>query len=263
MARNEMHSCEIEDSTATERHRPGRKIFLVTLAERPHPFPSRTRKLSSPAPKILRGQPFGNIGRRQDFCVFRAPACRPWASPRRSRARLRRRYPWHDDRADRARRAAPAIGAERDGARRDRLILVAERRSTRGRRPGANCRPAGAGLVSDERRRGGRRAPDTGVARPTPVRAHHAGRCGSRPRELRVAIARRPPPAWPDRARRADGCRPRGDPPGPGRSTRDAGPRQQRIAEPARLAESLPTPDGARHAGALDQSRPEREHAGE
>ena len=41
----------------------------VTLAERPHPFPSRTRKLSSPAPKILRGQPFGKIGRRQDFCV--------------------------------------------------------------------------------------------------------------------------------------------------------------------------------------------------
>jgi hypothetical protein len=44
--------------------------ILVTLAERPHPFPSRTRKLSSPAPKILRGQPFGKIGRRQDFGVF-------------------------------------------------------------------------------------------------------------------------------------------------------------------------------------------------
>ena len=50
------------------RTRPDAKI-LVTLAERPHPFPSRTRKLSSPAPKILRGQPFGKIGRRQDFCV--------------------------------------------------------------------------------------------------------------------------------------------------------------------------------------------------
>src|SRR5450759_5175901 len=44
-------------------------MTLVTPAERPHPFPSRTRKLSSPAPKILRGQPFGKIGRRQDFCV--------------------------------------------------------------------------------------------------------------------------------------------------------------------------------------------------
>src|SRR5919201_7042769 len=45
--------------------------ILVTLAERPYPFPSRTRKSSSPAPKILRGQPFGKIGRRQDFCVSR------------------------------------------------------------------------------------------------------------------------------------------------------------------------------------------------
>ena len=44
----------------------------MTLAERPYPFPSRTRKSSSPAPKILRGQPFGKIGRRQDFCVFGA-----------------------------------------------------------------------------------------------------------------------------------------------------------------------------------------------
>src|SRR5262249_4302531 len=43
--------------------------ILVTLAERPYPFPSRTRKSSSPAPKILRGQLFGKIGRRQDFCV--------------------------------------------------------------------------------------------------------------------------------------------------------------------------------------------------
>ena len=46
-----------------------RNEIPVTLAERPHPFPSRTRKLSSPAPKILRGQPFGKIGRRRDFCV--------------------------------------------------------------------------------------------------------------------------------------------------------------------------------------------------
>ena len=38
----------------------------MTQAERPHPFPSRPRKLSSPAPKILRGQLLGNIGRRQD-----------------------------------------------------------------------------------------------------------------------------------------------------------------------------------------------------
>src|SRR3990170_923227 len=48
---------------------PGRhlKIVPVTLAERLHPFPSRTRKLSSPAPKILGGQPPGKIGRRRDI----------------------------------------------------------------------------------------------------------------------------------------------------------------------------------------------------
>ena len=43
------------------------KIVPVTLAERLHPFPSRTRKLSSPAPKILGGQPPGKIGRRRDI----------------------------------------------------------------------------------------------------------------------------------------------------------------------------------------------------
>src|SRR5881392_3169495 len=73
---------EIEDRSNGARagHEPRRsqpndvqtQQILVTLAERPYPFPSRTRKSSSPAPKILRGQPFGKIGRRQDFCVFKA-----------------------------------------------------------------------------------------------------------------------------------------------------------------------------------------------
>src|SRR4029079_7067810 len=43
------------------------KMIPVTLAERLHPFPSRTRKLSSPAPKILGGQLPGKIGRRRDY----------------------------------------------------------------------------------------------------------------------------------------------------------------------------------------------------
>src|SRR4026209_2065288 len=51
---------------------PGRgrrqlKMIPVTLAERLHPFPSRTRKLSSPAPKILGGPLPGKIGRRRGF----------------------------------------------------------------------------------------------------------------------------------------------------------------------------------------------------
>ena len=63
------------------------KIIPVTLAERNHPFPSRTRKLSSPAPKILGGQLPGKIGRRRDnFCFrpFRAQRCSGNAWPARS-----------------------------------------------------------------------------------------------------------------------------------------------------------------------------------
>src|SRR4051812_5044562 len=62
LARTHVRRRDAADPQSTQK-------ILVTLAERPHPFPSRTRKLSSPAPKILRGQPFGKIGRRQDFCV--------------------------------------------------------------------------------------------------------------------------------------------------------------------------------------------------
>jgi hypothetical protein len=53
--------------------------ILVTPAERPYPFPSRTRKSSSPAPKILRGQPLGKIGRRRGLLRFRRGADRPGA----------------------------------------------------------------------------------------------------------------------------------------------------------------------------------------
>lgn len=37
----------------------------VAIAKKVHPFPSRTRKLSSSAPMILWGQPHGKIGRRR------------------------------------------------------------------------------------------------------------------------------------------------------------------------------------------------------
>ena len=37
----------------------------VSIAMRVHPFPSRTRQLSSSVPKILGGQPPGKIGRRR------------------------------------------------------------------------------------------------------------------------------------------------------------------------------------------------------
>ena len=39
----------------------------VAMAKRSHPFPSRTRKLSSSAPMVLRGKPRGRVGRRRSI----------------------------------------------------------------------------------------------------------------------------------------------------------------------------------------------------
>src|SRR5918911_3132682 len=39
----------------------------VTMAEGEHPVPSRTRKLSPPAPMVLPGQLGGRVGRRRTF----------------------------------------------------------------------------------------------------------------------------------------------------------------------------------------------------
>jgi hypothetical protein len=44
-----------------------RFFFLVATPERSHPFPSRTRKLSSPGPMVLQGQPCGRVGRCRGF----------------------------------------------------------------------------------------------------------------------------------------------------------------------------------------------------
>src|SRR3569623_212193 len=44
-----------------------RIFFLVATPERSHPFPSRTRKLSSPGPMVLQGQPCGRVGRCRGF----------------------------------------------------------------------------------------------------------------------------------------------------------------------------------------------------
>ncbi len=41
--------------------------FPVVISKRPHPIPSRTRKLSSSEPMVLHGKPCGRVGRRRDF----------------------------------------------------------------------------------------------------------------------------------------------------------------------------------------------------
>ena len=40
-------------------------VFSVAIAKRSHPFPSRTRKLSSSAPMVLHGRLCGRVGRRR------------------------------------------------------------------------------------------------------------------------------------------------------------------------------------------------------
>src|SRR4051812_24180892 len=42
-------------------------FFLAATPERSHPFPSRTRKLSSPGPMVLQGQLCGRVGRCRGF----------------------------------------------------------------------------------------------------------------------------------------------------------------------------------------------------
>src|SRR5439155_6339644 len=42
-------------------------FFPASIPERSHPFPSRTRKLSSPGPMVLQGQPCGRVGRCRGF----------------------------------------------------------------------------------------------------------------------------------------------------------------------------------------------------
>lgn len=53
------------------------------MAEGIHPVPSRTRKLSPPAPMVLPGQPGGRVGRRRTLRRRAAPVrARPFAFPR-------------------------------------------------------------------------------------------------------------------------------------------------------------------------------------
>ena len=51
--------------TSTRRMNERFRNFPVTLAEGSHPFPSRTRQLSPPAPMVLHWQRCGRVGRRR------------------------------------------------------------------------------------------------------------------------------------------------------------------------------------------------------
>jgi hypothetical protein len=60
-----MQSDLLDTNPAGFALRPG--FFLAAIPERSHPFPSRTRKLSSPGPMVLQGQPCGRVGRCRGF----------------------------------------------------------------------------------------------------------------------------------------------------------------------------------------------------
>ena len=49
------------------RRKRGHPQFPVVISKRPHPIPSRTRKLSSSEPMVLHGKPCGRVGRRRDY----------------------------------------------------------------------------------------------------------------------------------------------------------------------------------------------------
>ncbi len=66
-------------------------LSLVVLAQRIHPFPSRTRSLSSAARMVLPGRPGGRVRRRQH--IFGPTSVREWALLFCPEIRVRRRRP--------------------------------------------------------------------------------------------------------------------------------------------------------------------------
>ena len=76
---------EIVTQTRASSRRNDFYRFPVVIAAKSHPIPSRTRKLSSPAPMVLQGRPCGRVGRRRIFLGDPRQQCRgfrlfmPWA----------------------------------------------------------------------------------------------------------------------------------------------------------------------------------------
>ena len=216
--------------------------ILVTQAERPHPFPSRTRQLSSPAPKILRGQLLGNIGRRQDPFV-----------PGRS---ARRRGMWRVGRSGGHPRGLSAAGSRpppsdrvsgrgrdgvRAGARRIRLArqpslpagpICPYLRCRRCRLAIALCRPGtiDAGAVDPPGR-----VPPRSTQHELCLSAAHAA-CERSPAVPRPSLR-----GWPRPRSRSAGC----SRPGSGRSV-----------EHRSRSRRLPTRSGSRASAAAPQDPP-------
>jgi hypothetical protein len=67
-------ACPPLEKEGSEGERVGSPTaWLVVKAEGVHPIPSRTRKLSPPAPMVLRRRRRGRVGRRQPFASHKSP----------------------------------------------------------------------------------------------------------------------------------------------------------------------------------------------
>ena len=133
--------------------------FPVAIAAGSHPFPSRTRKLSPPAPMVLEGRPSGRVGRRRNTSSETTPpsarGCLASTRPPRGvvsrppALRARRPPARHTPEAAEGRERAGLSSAACPGS--CRPLAAPARRSLEGaRRPPR--RPAGA-LVESRRPR--------------------------------------------------------------------------------------------------------------
>jgi hypothetical protein len=75
------HTQRFSDRSACLCGPERRDKFPVVISRRPHPIPSRTRKLSSLEPMVLLGRPSGRVGRRRDFFRARTARCGPFFFP--------------------------------------------------------------------------------------------------------------------------------------------------------------------------------------
>src|SRR4051794_38307911 len=102
--------------------------FPVAIAAESHPFPSRTRKLSLPAPMVLGGRPPGRVGRRRislgeppahaqgALFVFTSPLWPPRASLPAFARKVHLVAEEEDRPAPRPRRSAPPSGSSRSSS---------------------------------------------------------------------------------------------------------------------------------------------------
>ena len=149
---------------------PSSSGFLAAIAEGSHPIPSRTRKLSPPAPMVLQGRLCGRVGRCQIYGPVPREGDRPffcWANPRGGRKRFGVRPRHHSAVPAYERRRIRPAGS---------VVLLPRRRKPGGATWGRRARRRGSGERGDGLH-GSRRETDSvhpsGLVPRTPPRTRH------------------------------------------------------------------------------------------